>query len=173
AGHHFLADPCMMVRQERLMLRSLILLVSIAFCAFAQVTVLSHATIIDGTGSAPIRDGAIVMANGHIADMGPASKVHAPAGAQVIDATGKTIIPGIFNLHSHIDENTPAKLAMYAHYGVTSTIGMGGDGDEVLKIRQAQRHGDLKGARLYTVLSRFEFEKDAKTPEEARANVDE
>jgi imidazolonepropionase-like amidohydrolase len=151
----------------------LTLLVASALSLPAQVTVLSHATIIDGTGNPPIRDGAIVMENGHIAAMGPASKLHAPAGAQVIDLSGKTIIPGIFNLHSHIDENTPAKLSMYAHYGITSTIGMGGDGDEVLKIRRAQRHGDLQGARLYTVLSRFEFEKDAKTPEEARAKVDE
>ena len=151
----------------------LTLLVASALTLPAQVTVLSHATIIDGTGNPPIRDGAIVMDNGHIAAMGPASKLHTPAGAQVIDLSGKTIIPGIFNLHSHIDENTPAKLRMYAHYGVTSTIGMGGDGDEVLKIRRAQRHGDLQGARLYTVLSRFEFEKDAKTPEEARAKVDE
>ena len=62
---------------------------------------------------------------------------------------------------------------MYAHYGVTSVIGMGGDGDDVLKIRDAQRHGDIRGARLYTVLTRFEFEKDARTPDEARAKVDD
>jgi len=139
----------------------------------AQVTVLAHATIIDGTGNPPMHDATIVMANGRIAALGPAAKIKTPPDAQVIDLSGKTIIPGIFNLHAHIDENTPAKLAMYAHYGVTSVIGMGGDGDAVLKIRDAQRHGDIRGARLYTVLTRFEFEKDAPTPADARAKVDE
>src|SRR5580700_10231919 len=106
----------------------LALLLAPALILPAQVTVLSHATVIDGTGNPPLRDGAIVMTGGHIAAMGPASKVHTPADAQVIDLSGKTIIPGIFNLHGHIDENTPAKLRMYALYGVTSVIGMGGDG---------------------------------------------
>jgi hypothetical protein len=55
---------------------------------------------------------------------------------------------------------------MFALYGVTSTIGMGGDGDEVLKLRDAQRHGDINGARIYTVQQRFEFEKGG--PEQAR-----
>lgn len=159
--------------KQRQMFRLAILVVTCALSTSAQVTVLSHATLIDGTGNPPILDTTVVMANGRILDMGPASKIHTPVGAQVIDVSGKTIIPGIFNLHSHIDENTPAKLRMYALYGVTSTIGMGGDGDAVLKIRDAQRHGDLRGARLYTVLTRFEFEKDARTPEEARAKVDE
>ena len=50
---------------------------------------------------------------------------------------------------------------------------MGGDGDDVLKIRDDQRHGDIKGARAYTVQHRFEFEKDAPTPDIARLKVEE
>jgi imidazolonepropionase-like amidohydrolase len=139
----------------------------------AQVTVLTHATVIDGTGRVPIPDMAIVMNGGRIAEMGPATTVKTPSGAQVVDLSGKTIIPGIINLHSHINEDTERKLRQFALYGVTSTAGLGGDGDDVLKIRDAQRHGDIHGARIYTVQHRFEFEKDARTPEEARAKVDE
>jgi len=142
----------------------LALLLASAAVVPAQVTVLSHATLIDGSGNPPIHDATLVMANGHIAAMGPAAKIKTPDGAQVIDLSGKTIIPGIFNLHSHLDPPVPARLRTYAQYGITSTIGMGGDGDEVLKIRDAQRHGDIRGARIYTVLTRFEFEKDARTP---------
>jgi len=128
---------------------------------FAQVTVLTHATVIDGTGRAAARDTTIVMSAGRIAAMGPAAKTKAPAGAVVIDLTGKFIIPGIFDLHTHLSIDTPAKIAMYGHYGVTSAIGMGGDGDPVLKLRDAQRAAGnpaTGGARIYTVQQRFEFE---------------
>jgi len=143
-----------------------------ALSAPAQ-TVLLHATVIDGTAGAPLPDAAIVISDGHIAAMGPAAKIKTPAGAQVIDLTGKTIIPGIINAHSHISDDPAIKLRHFAQYGITSTIGMGGDGDDVLKIRDDQRHGDIKGARAYTVQHRFEFEKDAPTPDIARLKVEE
>jgi len=144
-----------------------------ALSASAQTIAFSHATIIDGTGAAPLRDATIVVSSGRITAMGPADKVKAPAGAQVIDLTGKTIIPGIINAHSHISDDPALKLLHFALYGVTSTIGMGGDGEDVLKIRDEQRHGDVKGARAYTVQQRFEFEKDAPTPDIARLKVEE
>src|SRR6185369_8798266 len=143
-----------------------------ALSAPAQ-TVLLHATVIDGTAGAPLPDAAIVISDGRIAAMGPAAKIKAPVGAQVIDLTGKTIIPGIINAHSHISDDPAIKLRHFAQYGITSTIGMGGDGDDVLKIRDDQRHGDIKGARAHTVGHRFEFEKDAPTPDIARLKVEE
>src|SRR5271168_5142953 len=146
-----------------------------AACALrlsAQVTVLSHATVIDGSGRAPIPDAVIVIANGRIAAIGRFSAAKIPAGAHVIDYSGKTVIPGIINLHAHIGEDPAPQLRTLALYGVTSVVGLGGDGDEVLKIRTAQRQGDVHSARIYTAQQRLEFEKDAATPAEARAKVD-
>jgi imidazolonepropionase-like amidohydrolase len=143
-----------------------------ALSAPAQ-TVLLHATVIDGTGSVPVPDAAIVISGGRITSLGPAAKIKPPAGAQVIDLTGKTIIPGIINAHSHISDDPAIKLRHFAQYGITSTIGMGGDGADVFKIRDDQRHGDIQGARAYTVGHRFEFEKDAPTPDIARLKVEE
>src|SRR4249920_369433 len=57
--------------------------------ATAQVTVLTHATVIDGAGAVPQKDVTIVMENGRIRDVGPSSKVSVPAGATVVDLTGK------------------------------------------------------------------------------------
>src|SRR4029078_13559445 len=144
-----------------------------ALSAPAQTIALSHATVIDGTGAAPLRDATIIVSGGRIAAMGPTDKVKALAGAQVVDLAGKTIIPGIINAHSHISDDPALKLRHFAQFGVTSTIGMGGDGDDVLKIRDEQRHGGIKGARAYTVQQRFEFEKDAPTPDIARLKVEE
>jgi imidazolonepropionase-like amidohydrolase len=137
----------------------------------AQTTVFQHATIIDGTGRAPLPDAALVVENGRISYIGPSSRLKPSANAQVVDLTGQTIVPGIINLHSHIGENTAGRARTYAKYGITSTAGLGGDGDEVLKLRNAQREGDIRdvqGARIYTVQRRFEFDKD---PIQARIMV--
>src|SRR5277367_2680153 len=121
----------------------------------AQVTVLSHATLIDGTGRDPVRDAVIVSANGRITAIGPSAAVKIPAGAHVIDYSGKTIMPGIIDLRVHIGEDPAPQLRTFARYGVTSVVGLGGDGDEVLKIRAAQRQGNVTSARIYTAQQRF------------------
>jgi hypothetical protein len=51
--------------------------------ATAQVTVLTQATVIDGTGAGPQKDVTIVIEKGRIRDMGPSSKLPVPAGAVV------------------------------------------------------------------------------------------
>jgi imidazolonepropionase-like amidohydrolase len=140
--------------------------------AAAQVTVLTHATVIDGTGSAPQKDVAIVMESGRIRELGPASKIKAPAGAATVDLTGKFIIPGIINAHGHVGEDPDPKLRQYALYGVTTTTSMGSDPDSVIQLKEEQKRGNLKGARLLTVMQRFEPSKEITTPEQARAAVD-
>jgi imidazolonepropionase-like amidohydrolase len=138
----------------------------------AQVTVLSHTTVIDGGGGPPRSDISIVISGQLIQDMGPAARVRTPAGAQVIDCSDKTVVPGIINLHSHIGEDTEFKIRQFALYGVTTTVGLGGDGEKVLQLRDAQRRGDLRGSRIFTVQQRFESADDARTPEIGRAKVD-
>ena len=76
-----------------------------AASAAAQVTVLSHATVIDGTGAGAQHDFVIVIEGGRIREMGPASSIATPPGAAVIDLTGKFIVPGIINAHGHVGAN--------------------------------------------------------------------
>jgi imidazolonepropionase-like amidohydrolase len=155
-------------------MRNLFVLLISGAMAMAQTAVLSHATVIDGTGSPAIKDASIVISNGRIVEIGPAPRVKAPAGAQVVDLAGKTIIPGIINAHAHINAGAAAKIRKYAQHGVTTVIGMGGDGDDVLRLRDEQRRtGVLNGARILTVQERFEFVKDSPAPEIARMKVDE
>ncbi|HEX4988631.1 MAG TPA: amidohydrolase family protein [Candidatus Binatia bacterium] len=141
--------------------------------ATAQVTVLTHGTVIDGAGTAPQKDVTIVMENGRIRDVGLASKVSVPAGAAVVDLTGKFITPGIINAHGHVGAKTEPQLRQYAFYGVTTTTSMQTDPDEVVEVREAQKRGELRGARVSTVKYRFAPDPEVVTPQQARAKVDE
>ena len=141
--------------------------------ATAQVTVLTHGTVIDGAGTAPQKDVTIVMENGRIRDVGLASKVSVPAGATVVNLTGKFITPGIINAHGHVGAKTEPQLRQYAFYGVTTTTSMQTDPDEVVEVREAQKRGELRGARVSTVKYRFAPDPEVVTPQQARAKVDE
>jgi imidazolonepropionase-like amidohydrolase len=152
--------------------------VLLAGTAAAQVTVLTNATLIDGTGAAPQSGVTIVMEGGRIRDIASAGALPAPPGAAVVDATGKFVVPGIINGHGHVG---PAprdrQLRQYALYGVTTTTSMGADPDDVAAFKARQKAGDLRGARMLTVKYRFTTLAsggyDYKTPEAARAKVDE
>ena len=140
----------------------------------------TNARIIDGTGRAPIERGTLVISNGRVTAVGPASTA-IPAGAQRIDASGKTIVPGFINDHAHLNvvggatlpvrDDLIRRLKMYAAYGVTSTVSLGStqaDELEGFKLMQEQDRVGLDRARLYTA----GLNAIGKTPEEARASVD-
>ena len=74
-----------------------------AFVAYSQPTiVIAHAQLIDGTGAAAKRDMTVVIRDGRIAAIGPSKALRAPAGATVIDATSKTLLPGFVMVHEHM-----------------------------------------------------------------------
>src|SRR4051812_45755395 len=64
--------------------------------------VLRAARVIDGTGGAPIVNGAVVVTNDRIVAVGAASAVAVPPGARVIDLGDATILPGFIDAHTHI-----------------------------------------------------------------------
>ncbi|MDX5986054.1 amidohydrolase [Sphingomonas echinoides] len=64
-------------------------------------TLVTHVTIFDGEGGR-IDNGAVLFADGKIVELG--QSVAAPAGATVIDGTGKTLTPGIIDIHSHLGD---------------------------------------------------------------------
>src|ERR1700730_11345491 len=68
----------------------------------APVFILNHVRVIDGTGAAAKEDQAIVIANGRIQSVGPAVSAQIPQGAQLLDRTGYTVIPGLVGMHDHL-----------------------------------------------------------------------
>jgi len=66
------------------------------------VFVLNHVRVIDGTGAAVKEDQAIVVMNGKIQSIGPSVSAQIPQGAQLLDRSGYTVIPGIVGMHDHL-----------------------------------------------------------------------
>jgi len=66
------------------------------------VVALTHARVIDGTGAAARDDQTLIIRDGRIAALGASRSVAIPAGAQVIDVTGKSVIPGLVMVHEHL-----------------------------------------------------------------------
>jgi hypothetical protein len=79
------------------------------------------ATIIDGLADAPIRDRSLLIEGNTVRDL-PAANAPAPAGAQVLDLSGKFIIPGLFDSHVHWEEYMGE---LYVNHGVTSVMSLG------------------------------------------------
>jgi imidazolonepropionase-like amidohydrolase len=68
----------------------------------APVIALTHVKTIDGTGAAPIDDQTIVISGGKIFWIGAAAQAQIPAGAQVMDLAGYTVMPGMVGMHEHM-----------------------------------------------------------------------
>jgi len=145
---------------------------SFFFCAsFAGLylaggaTVLTGARILDGTGKAPLENGVLVFKGDRILYVGPADTVQRPADAKVIDARGKTIIPGLISAHSHLGlcngvlgprsenytrENVQHQLEQYERYGVLTVMSLGVNKDVLYEWRNEQLKGELAGADIFT-----------------------
>ena len=68
----------------------------------APVVALTHARVIDGTGSAPREDQTLIVRDGRIAEIGDAASTTSPADATVVDLTGKSVVPGLVMVHEHL-----------------------------------------------------------------------
>ena len=132
--------------------------------AQAEVRVLRGFTLIDGTGSTPVPNSAMVVDAGRISWVGPVSSLKAPAGAEVVDLTGRFVMPGIVDLHGHLGitdgmtqdaklfsrQTAERDLKRYASYGITTLLSLGLDGDPIFDIRDEQRRSRPTMARVYT-----------------------
>ena len=74
---------------------------------------LRHVRVIDGTGAAPAEDQTLVIDRGKIAAVGPFASTETPAGAQVLDLGGATVIPGLVGMHEHLFYPSGGGIPMY------------------------------------------------------------
>jgi imidazolonepropionase-like amidohydrolase len=67
-----------------------------------MIRVLTGATLIDGTGAAPVHDAAVVIDGDRIVAAGPRAATAWPANAEIVDVAGRTLIPGLIDAHDHM-----------------------------------------------------------------------
>jgi imidazolonepropionase-like amidohydrolase len=130
---------------------SLLLLSALPFLSLAQTKTLvfTHVTIIDATGAPAKPDMIIVITGDRITALGPSGKLPIPKGAQVIDATGKFLIPGLWDMHVHLSYYGEAALPMLVANGVTGVRDMGGDLTQIDRWRNEIAHGGRFGPRIF------------------------
>jgi hypothetical protein len=114
-----------------------------------KALVLAHVTVMDATGAPAQPDMTVVISSNRITSIGQSGNVRVPTDAQVVDATGKFLIPGLWDMHGH----TTYKefLALFVANGITGVRDMGGSPNEFEMLSQWRRQiadGTLIGPRI-------------------------
>jgi Amidohydrolase family len=116
---------------------------------------ITHATVIDATGAPPKPNSTILIDNEKIFAIGPDSSLEIPAGARIIDATGKYLIPGLADMHLHLmGAGEPAGsrefiLPLLIANGITTVRDMGGDVAQLKKLKKEIDSGDQPGPQIF------------------------
>ena len=130
--------------------------------------------LIDGTGAAPRLDQTVVTQGDRIVEVGPSETVRLPAGAEVIDASSMTVMPGLINSNQHIQLNPlfpsptaslpltdirarwehtwskePDRAYWYLMQGITSMRNTSGPSAKLLPVKHAIDKGELPGPRIF------------------------
>jgi imidazolonepropionase-like amidohydrolase len=167
----------------------------------ARVTLYEGARLITGDGGAPIENSAFLVDDTKFSRVGRKGELQAPPGAARVDLTGKTVIPGLVDAHSHIGymknltsgsrnytrENILDHMHRFAYFGVAASQSMGSDfGEMPFQLRDEILAGKYPDAARFLTAGRglaplSEISPDnmrqaayaVTTPEGARADVQE
>lgn len=112
----------------------------------AETLALIGGTLIDCTGSEPVPDSAVVIEKGRILAAGPRSRVKIPRGATKVDARGKTILPGLWDMHAHFEQVEWGPIYLAA--GVTTVRDVGNEFEFLVSVRDAIQSDRGLGPRL-------------------------
>ena len=114
--------------------------------AFALVGV--H--VLPMTSDTVLRDMTVLVRDGRIASIGASGAAPVPPDAQVVDARGKYLIPGLWDAHVHLSFAGPEILPLFVAHGVTTVRDAGSRFDSTRAMRARIDTGDLVGPRILT-----------------------
>lgn len=109
--------------------------------------VIEGGTLIDGTGAPAVPDISIVIEGTKIKSIAPRGSISYPAGAKVIEAQGKFILPGLIDAHTHWRGWTGE---LFLAHGVTTIFDLGNTTHWILAAKGAEQSGRLRGPRIFT-----------------------
>lgn len=169
------------------LLLALVLSPSFTLAGPSSQLAITHVTVIDATGHAPHADQTVLIEGQRIAAIGSSASVKVPKTARTVDASGKFLVPGFWDMHVHIAgiNADPAwskqvLLPLLLANGITGVRDMGGDLDALLGWQREIEAGTLLGPHIVAA-GPFIAAGGKRTPEqypvnnaeEARAAVDD
>jgi Amidohydrolase family len=113
-----------------------------------KVLAIKGGKLIDGTGRQPIENSVILIENGRFKAVGNAREVPIPADAEVVDVSGKTVMPGFMDGHGHLED---FHGELYLNLGITScfSINTFQDGPWNLAQKRGTQLGKIRGPRIF------------------------
>ena len=140
------------------LVRALILLLSFlawSVGATPAPLVVTHVTVIDVTALAPRLDQTVVIDNGRIVSIGPSARAKWPKELRLVDAHGKVMIPGLWDMHVHLAGvnadpvwSKQVLLPLLLANGITGVRDMGGDLEVLLAWKRDVESGALLGPHI-------------------------
>jgi imidazolonepropionase-like amidohydrolase len=112
----------------------------------ASVTAIVGGRLIDGTGKPAVENAVVVLQNGKIVAAGPAASTAVPQAAQIVDAHGKSVLPGLWEMHAHFEQVEWGPI--YLATGVTTARDVGNEREFIVAARDAIADGKGIGPRL-------------------------
>ncbi|MBY0420830.1 MAG: hypothetical protein K2Q06_00905, partial [Parvularculaceae bacterium] len=109
-----------------------------------------NVTIYDAAANGFAPGMSVLVDGAKIAAVGPAKKVKAPKGAVVIEGAGKTLVPGLWDMHHHYGDDSQGPLDLAQ--GVTSVRDVGNDRTQLLARKKRIDDGALLGPKIYPIL---------------------
>lgn len=129
----------------------LIILATVLSCASVRAAdtsfAFTHVNVVDVVNGRILPDRTVVVSRGAVAAVTQSGKI-AFAG-RVIPAAGKFLIPGMWDMHAHMELTGESFLPLYVANGVTGIRDMGSDLDLILRLRKATGSGRLVGPRIF------------------------
>jgi imidazolonepropionase-like amidohydrolase len=116
---------------------------------------ITHVTLIDATGADPRPDATVVVKDGKIQAITHSNSAPLPSNAQIIDATGKFLIPGLTDFHLHLTgagEPSGSReffLPLLLANGITTVRDMGGYLQSLVPLREEIREGKRLGPEIF------------------------
>jgi len=153
------------MKQLRIALFLVLAVAGVASPGAAEKLAIVGATLIDGTGAAPVQDAVVVIDGTKIVAVGPKGKVTVPSDARRIDAAGKYVIPGLMDANVHLmlgssiefivrhegryEDLIEEAAQVTLKNGLTTVFDSWGPLQPLLNVRDKVRRGELVGSRMF------------------------
>ncbi|HKN75793.1 MAG TPA: amidohydrolase family protein [Candidatus Acidoferrum sp.] len=178
------------MRSRKILLSLLLTFLFVPFFSLAEPSsqlAITHVTVIDSTGRPPQTEQTVLIEGGRITAVGATATIKVPKAARTIDASGKFLLPGFWDMHVHlagVNADPPwskqVLLPLLLANGITGVRDMGGDLDALLAWQRDIESGALLAPHIVAA-GPFLAASGKRTPEqypvynaeEARAAVDD